>query len=180
MGYNRRFQTQFVQNMTKRFTAFRFCITLGLVKTISTISSFFIYSAHAGELFGTPSALVKPTNTLIKQINLDTVKAIKIDETQKHAQTITRSYWFEETNDTHTGFSPSKRTYTQRFNAVDGYRILNYKVDVASINNAQIIDKTLSEDGKSITVNYSISSGPIFDRWRGWIKAQVITEQEKL
>lgn len=43
-----------------------------------------------------------------------------------------------------------------------------------------IIEKqTLSEDKTQITLIFKVKGGPFFDRWRGWIKGQVITEQIK-
>ena len=128
--------------------------------------------------FGSPKA-ASPIDDINDPIEIEAVHKQIIDESNKLNVRITRSYWFEEINNQNIGFSPTTRTYNKQFNALDGYKIVSYKIDVVSINNANIVFSRLSNDGSSVIVQFMIRSGPMYDRWQGWLKAQVITEQIK-
>lgn len=145
----------------------------------SFIPNFFSNAAHAAEPFGQPKALISPQQ-LGDVIDLKSLEQQRSEESQKMGSIISRAYWFEEINENFGLFSESTQKYTKNFNALDGYEITSYRIDVASINNAEIVSQSLSEDKSKITLKLKIKSGPFFDRWRGWIKAQVITEQKKL
>lgn len=146
-----------------------------VVSFISFISS---ANAESFSKFGSPKA-VPSIDDINGPIVIDAIHKRIIDESQKLNERITRSYWFEEINNQNIGLSPTIRTYDRQFNALDGYKIVSYKIDIVSVNNANIVFSRLSNDGSSVIVQFIIRSGPIYDRWQGWLKAQVITEQIK-
>ncbi len=147
----------------------------------STVSMSFLSTAFAAgryKEFGSPKATVSPS-AIDKKFDLKSLESERKRKSQKFSRKIVRSYWFEEKNNDHSGFFTSKRIYKEKFRAVKGYKITSFKLNIASLNRAKIISRELSADGSHVTVRFSIKSGPMYNRWRGWIKAQVITEQTK-
>ncbi|CAB3854444.1 S1 family peptidase [Achromobacter animicus] len=86
-------------------------------------------------------------------------------------------YAFSEIQTTHGGAQPATRTYEKTFNAQPGFRIIDYKVIPKSANKAGTPSTTLSADGKQLNVQFTLTSGPIFDQWRGWMDAEIQTRQ---
>ncbi len=143
----------------------------------STVSINFINSAYAqSSIFGSAKAVV-PFSKIREAPDLDSIRRLEIEESKKLNEVIKRSYWFEEAQNEHKGFNRTKRKYSRTFRAIDGYKIQNFTLNIASLNNAEIISSRLSRDKRSLTITFAIRSGPMFDRWRGWIKAEVITEK---
>lgn len=147
----------------------------------STVSIPFPRTAFAAgryKEFGSPKATVSP-GAIDKKFDLKSLESERKRKSKTFSRKIVRSYWFEERNNDHSGFFTSNRIYKEKFRAVKGYKITSFKLNIASLNRAKIISRELSTDGSHVTVRFSIKSGPMYNRWRGWIKAQVITEQTK-
>jgi hypothetical protein len=45
-----------------------------------------------------------------------------------------------------------------------------------SQNNLHDLRFDISQDGSTLKVNYELTSGPVFDRWRGWISGTIIAQ----
>lgn len=86
-------------------------------------------------------------------------------------------YAFSEVQTTLGGFQPTTKTYQKTFNAQPGFKIIDYKLISKSANNAGPPSITLSQDGKQLSVQFPLTSGPVFDQWRGWIDAEIQTRQ---
>lgn len=147
----------------------------------SSVSLLMLSPAIAGAVkdFGYPKVIISPAE-IRRGVDLKSLETKKLEESQVLSQVITRSYWFEKQNSDHAGFSETSKVYTETFNAIDGYKITSFKVETASISNANITSTNLSSDGLQIQVVFEIRSGSVLNRWKGWIKAQVITEQVKI
>ena len=94
-------------------------------------------------------------------------------------QGIEKSYRFDETQNSLGGLQAGSRSYSRTFQSEPGFKIVDYKYVAKSANNANISRIVLSPDGKVLTVDFSLTSGPVFDQWRGWIDAEVLTRQVK-
>jgi hypothetical protein len=88
-------------------------------------------------------------------------------------------YAFAETLNTLGGLKPGTKTYTRTFDAAPGFKITDYKVITKSANNANVPKIVLSADGKKLEVAFALTSGPLYDQWRGWIDAEVQTRQKQ-
>jgi S1-C subfamily serine protease len=89
------------------------------------------------------------------------------------------SYGFDDTKDDHPSLSPDRRTYRYVKAAQPGYVIRTAKVVVEHRNNVSAQPVTeITDGGRSVVVTYQLESGPIFDRWRGWIDGRVETQQQ--
>ncbi|PTT88403.1 hypothetical protein DBR42_09815 [Pelomonas sp. HMWF004] len=88
-------------------------------------------------------------------------------------------YAFAETQTSLGGLKPATQTYTRTFQAIPGFKITEYKVVTTSANNAAAPKIVLSPDGKKLDVVFALTSGPLYDQWRGWIDAQVQTRQKQ-
>ena len=75
------------------------------------------------------------------------------------------------------GFSKSTRVYEKVFPAAPGHKITSFDLQPASLNNAQIRSAQIVDGGKALRVEYSLTSGPLFDQYRGWIHATISVDQ---
>ena len=150
---------------------------------------FFISSANAQAAAVRPAQGTSATGSVVRPqvtIDLDRVRsqrssAIAVTTPPPaNSSTIERAYLVAETRDEHSGLSPSTGSYTKVFRAEPGYRIARHEFQLSSANEAVVNSIKPSPDGQSISVNYTIKSGPAFDRWRGWIKGTLQTAQVKI
>ena len=95
---------------------------------------------------------------------------------------LSRSYGLEQLQAIHElGLQPTKRTYGPfTYAATAGYRIVGCTFAPISVNHASELSCSVAPDGKSAVFRYSLESGPIFDRWRGWLNGALVLRQEKL
>lgn len=94
------------------------------------------------------------------------------------------SYAIDETKETPfkgpqdlTKPASTKRYENYRFQALPGYRIVGHEfADLSSTKVSNLEFKTAA-DGSSIQVVFDLTSGPGWDRWRGWLKGNLTTTQ---
>lgn len=91
-----------------------------------------------------------------------------------------RSFTVSRTKDDHPyPFKSDTDDYPPEiFTAEPGYRLTECVVQPVSANHANTSCK-ISDDGVSATFNLSLTSGPLYDQWRGWWDGTVILKQEK-
>jgi S1-C subfamily serine protease len=88
-------------------------------------------------------------------------------------------YKVDQGQETMGGLQAESRDYQQTFQALPGHKIVDYNFVAKSSNNASVEGIQLSPDGKTLSMVFSLRSGPIFDRWRGWLDGDLLTRQEK-
>lgn len=88
-------------------------------------------------------------------------------------------YKFDQTQNTLGGLTAATKGYSRTFQAQPGHRIVDYKYVSKSANHANVQSVSLSPDGKILSINFSLTSGPAFDQWRGWVDAEILTRQVK-
>jgi hypothetical protein len=74
--------------------------------------------------------------------------------------------------------SPTVREYTRTVEADTNCRITAIDPDVVSANHNSDPSVTIAPDGRSATITFSLESGPVFDRYRGWIDINLKVQQE--
>lgn len=67
--------------------------------------------------------------------------------------------------------------YSPRFAAQPGYKIVKYDYIEHSATKVSNLKVTVSTDGQFLDVNFDLTSGPGYDRWRGWLTATLTTVQ---
>ncbi|EKU73162.1 MULTISPECIES: S1 family peptidase [Sphingobium] len=82
-------------------------------------------------------------------------------------------------NDDHLGMSARSRMFRQIITPTPGYRIVSTAVTATSANNNSEPSVALQPDG-SAEFRVNLTSGPVFDRWRGWWKGVVVTRQRRI
>lgn len=89
------------------------------------------------------------------------------------------NYVVNLTKSDHEGIQPTARIYELKFLALSRYRIASARFLASSINHA-IKDPTpfIVDDGAAVLLNVGLESGPVFDRWRGWVSGTVVTQQQ--
>lgn len=122
--------------------------------------------------------LLEETETV--KIDLQKIHTEKTRSLQQETAVIERSYLFAITNDFHNSFSPTEKAYRRSFQAEAGYVFKDVRLDIQSINHATRPKVSLSNDRRTLTVESKVTSGPMYNRWRGWVKAEVITRQEAM
>jgi S1-C subfamily serine protease len=92
-------------------------------------------------------------------------------------QGIEQPYKIDITQESLGGLSPVTKPYRQVFNAKPGFQITDFQLVSKSANNASSPSVSLSPDKTSITVDFKLTSGPAYDRWRGWLDGELLTRQ---
>jgi hypothetical protein len=85
--------------------------------------------------------------------------------------------WIQED---HSGLKSTQRSFGQTFEAQPDYAIVDYDVRVDSVNNSAGHEVRIAEDKQSLSFSTNLTSGPLYDQWRGWLNATVITKQAPL
>lgn len=77
------------------------------------------------------------------------------------------------------GIVPSSGEYSVVCSATPGYRIVKADLMRASDNNLSDVRITTTPDGAQVVMSFRLTSGPIYDRWRGWLNGKIVMQQEK-
>lgn len=119
-------------------------------------------------------------NLIVATVKTGTTMSGGLHETGIAPPTISISYGFDDTKDDHPSFSPDRRTYRYIKPAQPGYLIRAAKVIVEHRNHVTTEPVTeIVDAGRAVVVTYTLESGPMFDRWRGWIDGRVETAQQQ-
>lgn len=100
-------------------------------------------------------------------------------EAPKGPLEFSRSYTVTQVKDNHPGLAPDHESFEEKFAAEPGYKIAKCDWNSSSANQATGIACNVDQDGASATFRYRLSSGPAFDRYRGWLYATVTVRQQR-
>jgi S1-C subfamily serine protease len=75
------------------------------------------------------------------------------------------------------GLVPSSDIYSEVCRARAGHRIVKADLIRESENNLSDVSVSVASDGSEAVLRYRLTSGPIYDRWRGWLNGRLVTEQ---
>jgi hypothetical protein len=79
--------------------------------------------------------------------------------------------------DDHATTSAEAKPYQIQFHARVGHKIKTFEWRPLSSNNASEVDISLADDHERLSVGFRVTSGPFFDRWRGWVSGRISTIQ---
>lgn len=135
---------------------------LGALASIMGISAYFGYDF---------SDITNP-NPLYVQI-------VGVKETR--TESISKTYHIDKTNSDHDkNTEETTRHYKAEFPASHGFTIDSYQIEKKSNTRDDIYRQTILDDGKKLSISYSLRAGPKVDKYRGWLKADVITQQSRI
>lgn len=119
----------------------------------------------------------------IREIDLGKIdrESAQRDSLNLKAETIDRTYLLAEIKDDHPSLlHTSVRGYTATFAAEPGYRITKQDLRISSTNRFKLRSVELIKDGAEVRISYFLTSGPIIDQWRGWVKGTLWTTQRRV
>lgn len=94
--------------------------------------------------------------------------------------TLMRAFSVSETKDDHPKLlEPDTRSYSQTFSAEPGYLIDSCTWHGISENHHSDVVCNVAPGGRTATLTYKLTSGPPFDRWRGWLSGSITLSQRK-
>ena len=121
------------------------------------------------------SILVKEEAGLSSPIDLSVIGTLKENRIVE-----TRTFAISNTKDNHPSvFSDHSQVFAETFRPDDGYKVIEASFVPRSSNNANDIRSQIAPDGGSVTFSYRLTSGPAVDRWRGWLRGDLIVRQER-
>ena len=140
-----------------------------------------IRTAHAQLAAAVPAPAARPQPTSQRTraaINID-LSTLRTATAQTAAAdgVLATEHALSDIQYTQRGISKSTQTYTRVIPAAPGFRITTVEVQEASMNNAQVRRTEIVDGGKAVQVEYQLTSGPIYDQYRGWIHATVKLKQ---
>ena len=77
-------------------------------------------------------------------------------------------------------FSRHSRDYDIPVNARDGYTIIGAHLRQESSARAEHINWSISDDGRNLTLKFKLTSGPMYDRWDGWLYGTLTIEERRV
>lgn len=92
---------------------------------------------------------------------------------------ISRAFEISRLKDDHPSIAPTTEKYTLKFAADAGYKFTEFEFGELSRNHGSAPVIEVSPDGKEIAVQFSLTSGPLFDRYRGWLDGTLVTRQAR-
>jgi S1-C subfamily serine protease len=87
------------------------------------------------------------------------------------------AYRLDQVQESFNGAQPATRPYKRVFQAQPGFKIVDFSFVPRSINKADAPTISVTPDGQSMEVQFALTSGPIYDRWRGWLDGDIKTRQ---
>lgn len=114
-------------------------------------------------------------------IDIDSLKAGKIRSLAVEPDGILeKSFLLAKMKEDHDSFTSSTAGYSEVYRAEPGYRIVEYDFQLGSANEYKLNKIELLDQGKALRVDFSLTSGPFYDRYRGWLQATIKTRQKKI
>ena len=120
--------------------------------------------------------LILPVNLLVEPLR---IAGVPLEVPAKPKGVLERAYRIGQTQESLGGLTAASKQYVATYTAQPGFRIVDYTFVAKSANNASDPIVDIAPDGKSFTIRYSLTSGPLFDRWRGWLDGELLTRQVK-
>lgn len=143
-------------------------------------SSSIISEAYAQAPGGSPSPVTTPRVLQPININIESLKTQEPGRGTLGQATIERSFVVAKMKEDHQLFSSSTGMFEETFAAEPGYKISSFEFQVGSAANYRIDCTELVNDGRALRVRFALTSGPAFNRYRGWIQGTVKTIQERI
>ena len=93
---------------------------------------------------------------------------------------VTKAFKINNTKDNHPNtFTTDSETFTDIFKADPGHKILEATLVTDSAARATNIVTNISDDRTQVEISYKLTSGPALDKYRGWLRGELVVSQEK-
>lgn len=109
----------------------------------------------------------------------DTAQTITIEGIlATHTKTKSQKFVVDRTNDSHETFGTNVKCYDLEFAAYEGYKIVDHSWTIRSATRQS--DFSINNDGgKKLKVHFCLKAGPKTDRYRGWLKGDIVTSESR-
>lgn len=97
------------------------------------------------------------------------IRTVVEARTRNQSTRTVRQAQFRRVQDIHSGFNSTRRCYTEFVDATPGSVIVDARYIIESENRVSGVRLNIDETGNRASIEYCLTSGPSFDRWRGWI-----------
>ncbi len=99
---------------------------------------------------------------------------------EKVSDLVSMTFKVSDLRNNHDSLTPTSQIFSKSFYPTTNNKFVAAHLVPRSQNNASDVKVDLAPDGSRVTVNYRLTSGPTFDRYRGWMDADLVaTEAEK-
>ncbi len=85
----------------------------------------------------------------------------------------------DQTNADHKTFGTNTKAYSNRFEATPGYTITDVKWVEKSATRVSGRTLQIVDGGQAVTMTYSLKAGPQTDRYRGWLRGEIVTTEKQ-
>jgi len=82
-----------------------------------------------------------------------------------------------QTRNATLAFTPSSDSYELKVDALPGLRITQANLVRKSDARLSDVNITVSPGGEYAILRYRLTSGPVYDQWRGWLEGDLVTQQ---
>ncbi|MBX3520796.1 MAG: trypsin-like peptidase domain-containing protein [Xanthobacteraceae bacterium] len=100
--------------------------------------------------------------------------------TNQSPAVLSKVFRVDETKDDHPNVNPHSRPYKVEYEAEPGYAIEKCEWIEESAASASDKHCNVGPGGRYATFHFRLTSGPFFDRWRGWVHGYIKVTQTKL
>ena len=91
-----------------------------------------------------------------------------------------KAFVVAQTKASSSSFKPSSESFSRTFSADPGFRFTEPRFEVLSGSKYQIQSVKLSEDRRTATVTFRLTSGPVYDQYRAWLQGTLRANQERI
>jgi S1-C subfamily serine protease len=88
-------------------------------------------------------------------------------------------YAVSRTRDTTHGLTPTSGEYTLEVKAREGFVITQVELSRKSDSKLSDVDLKVIDGGEKAVLKYRLTSGPVYDQYRGWLEGDIITQQKR-
>lgn len=124
-----------------------------------------------------PSLSVAPSPPTSPPASSASSTAFSVNATTAPARTISRAFEIRQMKDDHPSTIPATKNYMLRFASDPGFKFASFEFGELSRNHGSPPVIEISPDAKEIHVSFSLTSGPLFDEYRGWLDGTLVTRQ---
>ena len=136
-----------------------------------------------GEINVAGISFLIPINTAKRGILKSLASELKsvVSPAVQGSSVLRKAYEISVTKDDHPVlFAPHSRDYKEKFRAEPGYRIIDAKFYKLSANKEGSETVNILPGGLEVEIAFRLTSGPLFDQWRGWYTGTLQTVQEPI
>lgn len=133
------------------------------------------YSAVVG---GGPTASLPPSTVVSRAPAASPISAASPATLPALPESLSIDQTVSQTMNEHRA-AVSSRLFQRTFKPERGYLLEQCQIELSSANRETGVQCDVAADRKTATLRFNLTSGPVYDRWRGWLMATVSLSQKR-